>query len=239
MNMKELKNKMYNSLPVELIKNIMIYNAMKTFYGIIIRRTFNNFKYNKIFNPDEKGKVCFICENKFTYLTGYNTERSYVCEYYKGYYKRYDRPLCNKCNTLCEFRDNINKKDEYKKIYGELLFVNKKYLYPVNVYEYFSVYYNPYEDYSYVKTNLIKCGFILDEDYNEDEITIKSLTEDLVSRSIEDTVYTRIIYLDSMPKWIINRYIETYEYLDDFIKEYNKMWEEINEELHPNLYYDG
>ena len=48
MNMKELKNKMYNSLPVELIKNIMIYNAMKTFYGIIIRRTFNNFKLNKM-----------------------------------------------------------------------------------------------------------------------------------------------------------------------------------------------
>ena len=214
MKMNELKKKMYNSLPVELIKNIMIYNAMKLFYKIIIRRTFNNFKYNKSFSIHKKlpsnpyvnniNNKCFICSVEFNSLTGINNDRSYVLELMNKYYSRYDRPICNKCNTICELRDNINKKNN-NNIFREKLFVNKKYLIPENLFNSFSSY-NFNRDYNMIKTR----NLFNNLDANDEEEMY--LLEIMNNKDILEELYEVLLeeYDGIIPVWITKKYYKDY-----------------------------
>ena len=158
---KYMKNKykllMYNHLPLDIIKNIMIHNTIELFYKIITRRTINNLKKNYLYTftdewSDDNIKKCNLCRNNFNDFTGYVPNKKYTTEYYDKYYVLENKPICNKCNNLLELKmnlhnrklDRINKKNLFvsygaksysykgmvfhKKVNKNNLFYNKKYL---------------------------------------------------------------------------------------------------------------
>ena len=153
---KYMKNKykllMYNHLPLDIIKNIMIHNTIELFYKIITRRTINNFKKNYLYTftdewSDDNIKKCNLCRNNFNDFTGYVPNKKYTTEYYDNYYVLENKPICNKCNNLLELKkfteysklDRINKKN---------LVYNKKYLLCEVIYDKVSdmIGYNEYEN---------------------------------------------------------------------------------------------
>jgi len=219
MKTNAVKNKMFNLIPVELIKNILIYNAMKTFYHIIIRRTFNNFRYNKMFSyfnkiPNDEYiknnilKKCFICSRDFNVFTGFNKDREYLCEYMNGYYSRHNNPVCNKCNTVNELRDNINKKNN-DNLYVNKLFVNKKYLIPVKLFNYL----NDDYDLSYMPTltrNLFK-----DLDYNNEDIIyeLEAFNKELILNELYLVLMEN--YDGIIPEWILFTYFNEPNYIEE------------------------
>ena len=220
MKTNAVKNKMFNLIPVELIKNILIYNTMKTFYHIITRRTFNNFRYNKMFSYFNKipndpyikntlKKKCYICARDFNVFTGFNKDREYVCEYMNGYYSRHNNPVCNKCNTINELRDNINKKNNtFNEVYNNNLFVNKKYLIPEKLFSYM----NDDYDLSYMPTltrNLFK-----DLDYNDEDIIYH--LEIFNNNEILEELYEVLMecYDGIMPSWILYKYFNKPHYIE-------------------------
>lgn len=110
-----LKNKMIMTLPVELTRNIIIYNLIKTSRKIILRRIFNNLKtYYINTNPSLK---CEICRKNPIYFNNIiNYPYPYLIEYKDGGTTT-DNPVCFKCNNILELNEKFMGYARIKKEY--------------------------------------------------------------------------------------------------------------------------